>query len=76
MRQILMISYHFPPTGGAGVQRVAKFAKFLPHFGYQPTVLTRECKYSYLLDDSLMSDLHEDVICCRTEDLVLYGRLH
>jgi glycosyltransferase involved in cell wall biosynthesis len=75
MRRILIISYNFPPTGGAGVQRVAKFAKFLTRFGYQPTVLTRECKYSYLLDNSLMSDLNEDVICCRTKDLDLYGRL-
>jgi glycosyltransferase involved in cell wall biosynthesis len=75
MRRILIVAYHFPPTGGAGVQRIAKFVKFLPQFGYQPTVLTREAKYSYILDSSLMSDADRDLDCFRTKDFDLYGRL-
>ena len=35
-----MIAYAFPPTGGSGVQRSAKFAKYLPRYGWLPTVWT------------------------------------
>lgn len=38
--KILFIAYHFPPHGGAGVQRSLKFVKYLPRFGIQPVVLT------------------------------------
>jgi glycosyltransferase involved in cell wall biosynthesis len=37
---ILFVAYHFPPVGGAGVQRNAKFAKYLPEFGYESIVVT------------------------------------
>ncbi len=40
MKTVLIISYYFPPSGGAGVQRVPKFVKYLPGFGWQPVVLT------------------------------------
>ena len=40
MKRVLVISYYFPPSGGPGVQRVLKFVKYLPDFGWQPTVLT------------------------------------
>jgi glycosyltransferase involved in cell wall biosynthesis len=40
MNRLLFIAYHFPPHGGAGVQRSLKFVKYLPDFGIQPTVLT------------------------------------
>lgn len=33
MRKVLIISYYWPPAGGPGVQRVLKFAKYLPEFG-------------------------------------------
>ena len=39
-RRVLMICYHFLPVVNGGVERSAKFARFLPHFGYEPVVLT------------------------------------
>ena len=42
MKKVLIISYYRPPAGGPGVQRVLKFAKYLPRFGWQPIVLTVE----------------------------------
>lgn len=36
----LIVAYYFPPKGGAGTQRFAKFCKFLPEFGIEPIVLT------------------------------------
>src|SRR5262249_36267173 len=32
--------YHFPPVGGAAVQRNAKFVRYLPELGFEPVVLT------------------------------------
>ena len=40
MTRILYIAYHFPPHGGAGVQRSLKFVKYLPSFGVEPTIVT------------------------------------
>ncbi len=40
MKQLLFITYYFPPSGGPGVQRSVKFVKFLEEFGWHPTVLT------------------------------------
>ena len=38
-RRVLVVAYYFPPVGGSGVQRISKFVKYLPDFGWQPTVL-------------------------------------
>ena len=40
MRRVLFLAYHFPPIGGAGVQRSAKFVRDLPAHGYEPVVIT------------------------------------
>lgn len=38
----LIISYFFPPDGGPGTQRAAKFCKHLWRYGWIPTIITRE----------------------------------
>lgn len=40
MPNVLFLAYHFPPVGGAGVQRVTKFVRYLPELGYEPVVVT------------------------------------
>ncbi|MCS7049477.1 MAG: hypothetical protein NZ483_09330, partial [Verrucomicrobiae bacterium] len=40
MRRVLIITYVWPPFGHAPVQRVLRFCKYLPQFGWQPEVLT------------------------------------
>ncbi|MEI6817203.1 MAG: hypothetical protein WCL14_11370, partial [Bacteroidota bacterium] len=63
MKKILIITYYFPPSGGAGVQRALKFVKYLPQFGIEPIVLTvDENKASYpLVDSSLINDIPKEV---------------
>jgi glycosyltransferase involved in cell wall biosynthesis len=39
-RQVLLLAYHFPPLGGGGVQRTAKFVRYLPQLGYDCVVVT------------------------------------
>ncbi|MGE0622629.1 MAG: glycosyltransferase [Pseudomonadales bacterium] len=41
VRHLLLLAYYFPPDGGAGAQRPAKFAKYLSNFGWKTTVVTR-----------------------------------
>ena len=55
-----MIACAFPPTGGPGVQRSLKFAKYLPQFGWQPTVWTAERLAGLPVDHSLLADLPDD----------------
>ncbi len=56
-RKVLMISYGFPPAGGSGVQRSAKFAKYLPDFGWEPIIWTCSPPGNLPRDDSLLADL-------------------
>jgi len=60
-RKVLIITYYWPPSGGAGVQRWLKFSKYLPEFGWKPIVYTPENPYFNLTDQSLLKDVHEDV---------------
>lgn len=64
-RRLLMIAYLFPPVGGAGVQRVTKFVKYLPQFGWQVTVLTVKNPSVPLLDESLLRDIPTDTVVAR-----------
>ena len=40
MRRVLVISYHFPPIGGAGAQRPTKLVRRLRQLGYESIVVT------------------------------------
>ena len=40
MRRVLIVAYYFPPIGGIGSIRAASFAKLLPEFGWDATVLS------------------------------------
>lgn len=66
MNKVLMVAYQFPPVGGSGVQRSAKFAKYLPSFGWEPVVLTRDNKKMTLRDESLLKELSPDIEIIRT----------
>jgi glycosyltransferase involved in cell wall biosynthesis len=57
----IIVSYSFPPVGGAGVQRVLKLVKYLPSHGVQPTVLTVKNPSVPLSDASLARDVPENV---------------
>lgn len=66
MKNILIVAYYYPPMGGAGVQRIAKFAKYLSKFGYNINVLTVEENSNSLVDRSLNEDIEESIKVHRT----------
>lgn len=62
MRKVAFFCYAFPPVGGGGTPRSTKFVKYLPEFGYEPTVITIDPQThcvdrEFQLDDSQGSDL-------------------
>jgi hypothetical protein len=66
MKGVLVVSYYFPPTGGAGVQRPVKFVKYLPEFGWRPLVLTVSNPSVPAFDNSLLADLNPQLEVVRT----------
>jgi glycosyltransferase involved in cell wall biosynthesis len=40
VKRVLILAYHFPPIGGAGVQRAVKLVRYLPELGFEPLVVT------------------------------------
>ena len=56
-----MIAYYFPPLGGGGVQRTLKYTKYLPEFGWEPTVLTTSNTYFWKSDSTLWRDVPEGI---------------
>ena len=57
MKKVLIITYYWPPSGGAGVQRWLKFVKYLPGYDVEPIVLTVDPEYaSYPQIDSGLAD--------------------
>ncbi len=57
MKKVLVITYYWPPAGGPGVQRILKFVKYLPQYGWQPVVLTVEKGDYPALDPSMLDEV-------------------
>ena len=66
VKKVLIISYYFPPSGGPGVQRVLKFVKYLPEFGWEPIVLTVKDGDFPARDESLLDEIPKDTKVYRT----------
>ncbi len=74
-KKILIITYYWPPSGGAGVQRWLKFTKYLPGNGYEPIVLTvdeRLASYAQL-DHSLQQEVDPKLQVFKTKTFEPYN---
>lgn len=61
MRKVLIITYYWPPSGGAGVQRWLKFVKYLRGFGWEPVVYTPANPEAPAIDNSLFKDVPKNL---------------
>jgi glycosyltransferase involved in cell wall biosynthesis len=61
MKKVLIITYYWPPSGGAGVQRWLKFAKYLPQYGWEPIIYTPENPDFAIEDQSLQKDVSKNM---------------
>lgn len=69
VKRVLVIAYAFPPCGGAGVQRTAKFVRYLPDFCWLPTVVTVVPSCYGVKDSSQDTPLPDEVEIIRTMHL-------
>lgn len=67
--KVLIITYYWPPSGGAGVQRWLRFSKYLPQFGWEPVILTVDRDYATYpaIDDSLQNEVSERIEVLKTK---------
>ena len=75
MKKVLIITYYWPPSGGAGVQRWLKFVKYIPKFGIEPIVLTVDENFAAypLLDESLGKEVPAGIKVIRTQTREPFG---
>lgn len=74
MKKVLIVAYYFPPSGGAGVQRTLKFAKYLPEFGWEPVILTVDESADFpARDPELMDELPDHINIYRSKIFEPYG---
>ena len=60
--RVLMVAYHFPPqAGSSGLLRSLKFCRYLPEFGWLPTVLTIDPRAYERTDTSQMAEIPPEV---------------
>ena len=69
MKKVLIITYYWPPAGGPGVQRVLKFANYLPQFGWEPIILTVENGEYPAIDESLLEEIPPNLKVYKTNSL-------
>jgi glycosyltransferase involved in cell wall biosynthesis len=67
MKKVLIITYYWPPTGGAGVQRWLKFSKYFRQFGWEPIIYTPSNPDFPINDDTLLKDVPPDLTILKTQ---------
>jgi glycosyltransferase involved in cell wall biosynthesis len=75
MNKVLIVTYYWPPSGGAGVQRWLKFSKYLPEFGWEPIILTVDPGYAAypVTDLSLKENLPSSIRVYPTPAINYFG---
>jgi hypothetical protein len=73
MKRVLVITYYWPPSGGSGVQRWVKFAKYLPLEGWQPVIFTPENPEYTAIDHTLETEIPREAEILRHPILEPYG---
>lgn len=66
MKKVLIITYYWPPSGGAGVQRWLKFVKYFRQFGWEPIIYTPENPEAPAVDLSLEKDIPDGIAVLKT----------
>jgi len=67
MKHALLIAYHFPPVAGSsGVLRTLKFSRYLPEFGWQPSVLSVHPRAYERVSDAQLAEVPEQMTVVRT----------
>lgn len=69
MNKVLVVTYHFPPSGGSKTRRTLKILKYLPRFRWTPVVLTARSRTGFGFDPSLLKLVPPEAKVHRAFDL-------
>lgn len=63
MKKVLILTYYWPPSGGAGVQRWLKMSDYLISRNYMPIIVTVDPKKASFpkIDESLVSEVSDKI---------------
>ena len=78
MKKALIITYYWPPGGGAGVYRWLKFSQHMQEFGWEPVIYTPTDPALVSRDESLLADVDEKIVVLKQpifEPLEVYSKL-
>lgn len=66
-KKVLMIAFHFPPqTGSSGLQRTLNFVKYLPLYGWKPTVVSAHERAFSQCSNDLINTIPQDIDVLRS----------
>ena len=68
-KNVLILTYYWPPAGGPGVQRPLKFAKYLPLYGWNPIILTVANGEYPARDETFLKDIPDDLFVVKTASI-------
>lgn len=66
-KKVLIITYYWPPTGGAGVQRWLKFSKYFRQFNWEPIIYTPSNPDFPINDETLLKDVLPNLEVLKTQ---------
>ena len=66
MKKFLLITYYWPPAGGAGVMRWAKMSKYISQFGWEPVIYTPSNGETGMHDESLLKEIPAHIETVKT----------
>lgn len=72
-RNVLIATYYWPPSGGPGVQRYLKFAKYLPQFNIEPIILTVKNPTYPIQDPSLEEEIPKGLKVYKSKTIEPFG---
>lgn len=71
-RRFLLVSYFYPPHGGAGVQRALHLSRLAPSLGWEPIVLACGARGTTAIDPSLVAKIPAGIRVERTRAVLVH----
>jgi glycosyltransferase involved in cell wall biosynthesis len=66
LENVLIVAFHFPPfAASSGLLRPLKFCRYLPEFGWQPTVLAPHVRAYEQLDEETLASIPGNTVVVR-----------
>lgn len=75
MKNVLFVTYYWPPAGGVSVNRILRFYKYLPQFGWNPIILTTDGGDFPFVDESLTKEVLPETKVYRAKNVSIFSAL-